>query len=106
MISVLSDISLKRAGFDPQLRTQIATAWRAEDYHRAGELIPDELRDAFILCGTVDQVAARPNAYHDDAAMDAPPLHPILQDRTQVNAVPDAAAPYGPRHPRPPPAPA
>src|SRR5438552_2786923 len=70
MISVLSDISLKRAGFDPQLRTQIATAWRAEDYHRAGELIPDELLDAFILCGTVDEVAARANAYHDDAGLD------------------------------------
>src|SRR5207253_3021764 len=62
MISVLSDISLKRAGFDPQLRTQIAAAWRAEDYHRAGELIPDELLDAFILCGTVDEVAARATA--------------------------------------------
>jgi 5,10-methylenetetrahydromethanopterin reductase len=28
MISVLSDISMKRAGFDPALRSQIATAWR------------------------------------------------------------------------------
>ena len=102
MISVLSDISLKRAGFDPQLRTQIATAWRAEDYHRAGELIPDELLDAFILCGTVDQVAARANAYHDDAGMDVPLLQPILQEETQVNAVLDAAVLYGTRVARPP----
>src|SRR2546428_788931 len=95
MISVLSDISLKRAGFDPQLRTQIAAAWRAEDYHRAGELIPDELLDAFILCGTVDEVAARANAYHDEAGMDVPLLQPILQEEAQVNAVLDAAVRYG-----------
>src|ERR671936_2129807 len=95
MISVLSDISLKRAGFDPQLRTQIAAAWRAEDYHRAGELIPDELLDAFILCGTVDEVAARAAAYHDEAGMDVPLLQPILQEEAQVDAVLDAAVTYG-----------
>jgi 1,4-dihydroxy-2-naphthoate polyprenyltransferase len=97
MISVLSDISMKRAGFDPQLRAQIATAWRAEDYHRAGELIPDELLDAFILCGTVDEVAARAAAYHDDAGMDVPLLQPILQEEAQIDAVLDAAVTYGSR---------
>ena len=94
MISVLSDISLKRAGFDPQLRSQIAAAWRAEDYHKAGELIPDELLDAFILCGTVDEVAARTAAYHDEAGMDVPLLQPILQEEAQVKAVLDAAVTY------------
>jgi 1,4-dihydroxy-2-naphthoate octaprenyltransferase len=94
MISVLSDISMKRAGFDPALRGQIATAWRAEDYHRAGELIPDELLDAFILCGTVPQVAGRAGAYHD-AGMDVPLLQPILQEAAQVEAVLDAAVLYG-----------
>jgi 1,4-dihydroxy-2-naphthoate polyprenyltransferase len=93
MISVLSDISMKRAGFDPALRSQIATAWRAEDYHRAGELIPDELLDAFILCGTVNEVAARAAAYHD-AGMDVPLLQPILQETAQVDAVLDAAVAY------------
>ncbi len=93
MISVLSDISMKRAGFDPALRSQIATAWRAEDYHRAGELIPDELLDAFILCGTVHHVAARANAYHE-AGMDVPLLQPILQETAQVEAVLDAAVLY------------
>ena len=93
MMSVLSDISMKRAGFDPALRSQIATAWRAEDYHRAGELIPDDLLDAFILCGTVDEVAARAGAYHD-AGMDVPLLQPILQEEAQVNAVLDAAVAY------------
>src|SRR4029077_5393349 len=88
MMSVLSDVSMKRAGFDPALRTQIATAWRAEDYHRAGELIPDELLDAFILCGTVDQVAARAADYHE-AGMDVPLLQPILQEEAQINAVLD-----------------
>lgn len=97
MISVLSDISLKRAGFDPLLRGQIAAAWRAEDYHRAGELIPDELLDAFILCGTVDEVAARAAAYHDEAGMDVPLLQPVLQEEAQVNAVLDAAVTYASR---------
>jgi 1,4-dihydroxy-2-naphthoate octaprenyltransferase len=93
MISVLSDISMKRAGFDPALRSQIATAWRAEDYHRAGELIPDELLDAFILCGTVKEVAARAGAYHE-AGMDVPLLQPILQETAQVDSVLDAAVAY------------
>jgi 1,4-dihydroxy-2-naphthoate octaprenyltransferase/alkanesulfonate monooxygenase SsuD/methylene tetrahydromethanopterin reductase-like flavin-dependent oxidoreductase (luciferase family) len=93
MISVLSDISMKRAGFDPALRSQIAAAWRAEDYHRAGELIPDDLLDAFILCGTVKEVAARAAAYHD-AGMDVPLLQPILQETAQVEAVLDAAVVY------------
>ena len=93
MISVLSDISMKRAGFDPALRSQIASAWRAEDYHRAGELIPDELLDAFILCGTVKEVAARAGAYHE-AGMDVPLLQPILQETAQVDAVLDAAVAY------------
>jgi len=106
MISVLSDISLKRAGFDPQLRTQIAAAWRAEDYHRAGELIPDELLDAFILCGTVDEVAARANAYHEEAGMDVPLLQPVLQEASQVDAVLDAAVLYGSRSAAPATAPA
>jgi 1,4-dihydroxy-2-naphthoate polyprenyltransferase len=96
MISVLSDISMKRAGFDPALRAQIATAWRAEDYHHAGELIPDELLDAFILCGTVDEVATRAAAYHD-AGMDVPLLQPILQEEAQVKAVLDAAVVYASR---------
>jgi 1,4-dihydroxy-2-naphthoate octaprenyltransferase len=93
MMSVLSDISMKRAGFDPALRSQIATAWRAEDYHKAGELIPDELLDAFILCGTVKEVAARATAYHD-AGMDVPLLQPILQETAQVDAVLEAAVAY------------
>jgi 1,4-dihydroxy-2-naphthoate octaprenyltransferase len=96
MMSVLSDISMKRAGFDPALRAQIATAWRAEDYHRAGELIPDELLDAFILCGTVKEVAARATDYHD-AGMDVPLLQPILQEEAQINAVFNAAVAYASR---------
>jgi len=96
MMSVLSDVSMKRAGFDPALRTQIAAAWRAEDYHRAGELIPDELLDAFILCGTVDQVAARAADYHE-AGMDVPLLQPILQEEAQISAVLDAAVAYASR---------
>jgi len=102
MMSVLSDISMKRAGFDPGLRSQIATAWRAEDYHRAGELIPDDLLDAFILCGTVKEVAARAADYHD-AGMDVPLLQPILQEEAQINAVFETAVAYASLATSPPP---
>ena len=34
MMSVLGDVSLERAGFEPELRDRIAAAWRAEDYPR------------------------------------------------------------------------
>ena len=64
MMSVLSDVSLRRAGFEAELRDRIATAWRAEDYTTAGNLIPDELLDAFMLCGTREDVAAKALAYH------------------------------------------
>ena len=94
MISVLSDISMKRAGFDPELRTRIAAAWRAEDYHQAGGLIPDDLLDAFILCGTSSDIAVRAAAYHD-AGMTVPLLQPILQEEAQVNALLRAAVEYG-----------
>src|SRR5437016_1788451 len=57
MMSILSDVTLKRAGFEAELRDRIAAAWRAEDYTTAGRLIPDDLLDAFILCGTRREVA-------------------------------------------------
>jgi 1,4-dihydroxy-2-naphthoate polyprenyltransferase len=94
MMSVLSDVSLKRAGFESSLRDRIATAWRAEDYHGAGEMIPDDLLDAFILCGTVEGVAERAAAFHD-AGMDVPLLQPILQEQAQLDQVLDAAVLYG-----------
>ena len=58
MMSVQSDLAMRRAGLDPELKDRIAAAWRAEDYHRAAALIPDELLDAFMLVGTREQVAA------------------------------------------------
>jgi len=58
MMSVLSNFSMEQAGFQPELRDRIAAAWRAEDYHKAAELIPDEMLDAFMLCGTPEEVAA------------------------------------------------
>ena len=93
MMSILSDVTLRRAGFEPGLRDAIAAAWRAEDYHRAAEQIPDELLDAFLLCGTVPQVAARADEYAA-AGMDVPLLQPIVQDDAQVTACLDAAAAY------------
>jgi 1,4-dihydroxy-2-naphthoate octaprenyltransferase len=94
MMSILSDVTLKRAGFDPALRDQIAAAWRKEDFTTAGSLIPDELLDAFIVCGTRREVADRAWEYHE-AGMDLPLLQPVVQDEEQTSAVLDAAVAYG-----------
>lgn len=94
MMSVLSDVSLRRAGFDRELRDRIAEAWRAEDYHRAANLIPDELLDAFILCGTREDVAAGAWRYHE-AGLNVPLLQPVVQNEDQVEAILDAAVIYG-----------
>ena len=101
MMSVLSDISLRRAGFESELRDRIATAWRAEDYTTAGNLIPDELLDAFMLCGTREDVAAGAMAYHAQTGLQLPLLQPVLQEERQIDemiasaaifaAMPDAA---------------
>ena len=94
MMSILSDVTLKRAGFEPQLRDHIAAAWRKEDYTTAGGLIPDDLLDAFILCGTRREVADRAWEYHE-AGMRLPLLQPVVQDEDQVSAVLEAAVAYG-----------
>ncbi|HYK97879.1 MAG TPA: 1,4-dihydroxy-2-naphthoate octaprenyltransferase [Candidatus Acidoferrales bacterium] len=94
MMSILSDVTLKRAGFDTALRDQIAAAWRKEDFTTAGSLIPDELLDAFILCGTRREVADRAWEYHE-AGMDLPVLQPVVQDAEQTTAVLEAAVAYG-----------
>jgi 1,4-dihydroxy-2-naphthoate polyprenyltransferase len=93
MMSVLSNISLRRAGFPPELRDEISVAWRAEDYTRAGNLIPDELLDAFLACGTRDDVAQKVLDYHD-AGMDVPFIQPILQEDDQVRAVLESGVLY------------
>ncbi|TMC04147.1 MAG: 1,4-dihydroxy-2-naphthoate octaprenyltransferase [Chloroflexi bacterium] len=94
MMSILSDVTLGRAGFEPELRDRIAAAWRKEDYTTAGGLIPDDLLDAFILCGTRREIADRAWEYHE-AGMDLPLLQPVVQDEDQVSAVLDAAIAYG-----------
>ena len=94
MMSVLSDVSLKRAGFEKELRDRIATAWRAEDYHTAGQLIPDELLDAFMLCGTREDVATKALAFHRDAGLDLPLLQPVLQEDRQIDELVAAASLY------------
>ena len=94
MMSVLSDVSLHRAGFDPELRDKIAAAWRAEDYTTAGNLIPDELLDAFMLCGTREDVAAGAMAFHAEAGLQLPLLQPVLQEDRQIDELIAAAAIY------------
>ncbi len=92
MMSVLSDVSLHRAGFDPDLRDRIATAWRAEDYTTAGNLIPDDLLDAFLLCGTREDVAAGAMAFHVETGLQLPLLQPVLQEDRQIDELIAAAA--------------
>src|SRR5881397_1588803 len=94
MMSILSDVTLKRAGFEPENRDRIAAKWRAEDYTGAGALIADELLDAYILCGTKREVAERAAAYHE-AGMDLPLLQPVVQEEAQVAALLETAALYG-----------
>ncbi|MGZ8528872.1 MAG: LLM class flavin-dependent oxidoreductase, partial [Candidatus Limnocylindrales bacterium] len=94
MMSVLSDVSLGRAGFEAELRDRIAAAWRAEDYTTAGNLIPDELLDAFMLCGTREDVAAKALAFHVEAGLGLPLLQPVLQEDRQIDELTAAAALY------------
>ena len=94
MMSVLSDISLRRAGFEGSLRDAIAAAWRAEDYTTAGNLIPDELLDAFMLCGTREDVAEKAMAFHRVAGLHLPLLQPVLQEERQIEELVAAATIY------------
>ncbi len=94
MMAVQSEVAMRRAGFDPELSGRLMVAWRAEDYHGAAGLIPDELLDAFMLCGTREDVTARAWEYHE-AGLDLPLLQPIVQDARQVEALLDAAVIYG-----------
>src|SRR3954452_16098576 len=94
MMSVLSDVSLRRAGFDADLRDRISAAWRAEDYTTAGNLIPDELLDAFMLCGTREDVAAGAMAFHVETGLQLPLLQPVLQEDRQIDELVAAAATY------------
>jgi 1,4-dihydroxy-2-naphthoate polyprenyltransferase len=94
MMSVLSDVSLARAGFEKELRDQIAAAWRAEDYTTAAHLIPDELLDAFMLCGTREDVAAKAMGYHAQAGLQLPLLQPVIQEDDHIDELLAAATLY------------
>jgi 1,4-dihydroxy-2-naphthoate octaprenyltransferase len=94
MMSVLSDVSLRRAGFERELRDAITAAWRAEDYTTAGNLIPDELLDAFMLCGTREDVAAKALAFHEETGLGLPLLQPVLQEERQIDELIAAATLY------------
>jgi 1,4-dihydroxy-2-naphthoate octaprenyltransferase len=94
MMSILGDVSLARAGFAVQLRDRIAAAWRADDFHEAGKLIPDDLLDAFMLCGTREDVAAAAMAFHARAGLGVPVLQPVVQEDRQVKELIEAARLY------------
>jgi 1,4-dihydroxy-2-naphthoate octaprenyltransferase len=94
MMSILGDVSLARAGFERDLRDRIAGAWKAEDYHEAGKLIPDNLLDAFMLCGTREDVAERALAFHLETGLDVPLLQPVVQEAVQATELIEAARLY------------
>ena len=94
MMAVLSNFSLGQAGFEPELRDRIMAAWRVEDYHAAAELIPDEMLDAFMLCGTPEEVAAGA-ARFNEAGMTTPIIQTVVQEDDQVRLALQAAALYG-----------
>jgi 1,4-dihydroxy-2-naphthoate octaprenyltransferase len=94
MMSILGDVSLQRAGFPREMRDRIAAAWKAEDFHEAGKLIPDDLLDAFMLCGTREDVAAKAMAFHAETGLDLPLLQPVLQEERQVEELIESARLY------------
>src|SRR6266567_3766067 len=94
MMIVHSDLAMRRAGLDPELKDRVAAAWRAEDYHLDANLIPDDLLDAFMLCVTMEEVAAGAAAYNQ-AGMGLPLLQPVLQTEDQVREVLATAVEYG-----------
>ncbi|MDP1714887.1 MAG: LLM class flavin-dependent oxidoreductase [Anaerolineales bacterium] len=94
MMSVLSNFSLEQAGFEPALRDQIMAAWRAEDYHKAAQIIPDDMLDTFMLCGTPEEVAEGA-AKFNEAGMNTPIIQPVIQEDDQEELALEAAALYG-----------
>jgi 5,10-methylenetetrahydromethanopterin reductase len=94
MLAIQSDISMRRAGLDPSIRPAVMAAWRAGDYHAAAALIPDEFVDAFLVCGTREEIARRAEAYAD-AGLTLPILQPVVQNEEQMAGVIDAARLYG-----------
>ena len=77
-----------------ELRDRIGAAWKAEDYHGAGKLIPDEMLDAFILCGTRDDIAEKAMGFHAQTGLDLPLLQPAVQERHQILELIESAKLY------------
>jgi len=93
MMAIQTDVALRRAGLDLELRDRVFQLWRSEDYHAAAGLIPDDMLDAFILCGTRDDVAERVWQYRE-AGMQLPILQPVVQNEDQVDELLAVAAQY------------
>jgi 1,4-dihydroxy-2-naphthoate octaprenyltransferase len=94
MMAIQTDVALRRAGLDLELRDRVFNLWRSEDYHAAAQLIPDHMLDAFILCGTRDEVAHRVWQYRE-AGMQLPILQPVVQNEDQVDELLAVAVEYG-----------
>jgi 1,4-dihydroxy-2-naphthoate polyprenyltransferase len=93
MMAIQTDVALNRAGLELGLRDRVFQLWRAEDYHAAAQLIPDQMLDAFLLCGSRDDVAERVWRYRE-AGMQLPILQPVVQNEDQVEELLAVAAEY------------
>jgi 1,4-dihydroxy-2-naphthoate octaprenyltransferase len=94
MMAIQTDVALRRAGLDLELRDRVFALWRDEDYHGAAQLIPDSMLDSFLLCGTRDDVASRVDGYVE-AGMQLPVLQPVVQKEDQVRQVIETAIEFG-----------
>ncbi|HET7182384.1 MAG TPA: prenyltransferase, partial [Candidatus Limnocylindrales bacterium] len=56
--------------------------------------IPDELLDAFMLCGTREDVAAKAMAYHAQTGLQLPLLQPVIQEDDHIEELLAAATLY------------
>ncbi|HEX6512212.1 MAG TPA: LLM class flavin-dependent oxidoreductase [Chloroflexota bacterium] len=76
LLQVESPRSFSEAGLDPRIKERVQVAMKKGDAKRAAELLPDEVLDCFVLCGTehevVDQLAP-----FTEAGLQEPILQPL-----------------------------
>jgi alkanesulfonate monooxygenase SsuD/methylene tetrahydromethanopterin reductase-like flavin-dependent oxidoreductase (luciferase family) len=72
----LDQTDFKESGLDPDLRARIVATAKAGDLGGAAMLVPDDVLDRFVLCGTEHEVVDQLGAYVQ-AGLDEPILQPL-----------------------------